>query len=248
MRYQALIFDLFGTVVLFHPNVPAVPVAGTVRRSTMAWLGEQVEQELPDVPFDEFLKAMSGVTEEIIRGRHPEYYEVPSRERFRRVLARLGHDHPRASETAERLSLLHMAHLAASTEMPGDHLETLNRLRRSFALGLVSNFDHGPTARAVLARNGLTDIFPATVISAYFGRRKPHPNIFHEALRQLGVEASAALFIGDTIDDDVAGARAAGLDVVWINARDVPRPAGAPAPTYTIRRFSEVVALLGLDR
>ncbi len=248
MRYRALIFDLFGTVVLFNPTVPTVQVTGTAWRSTLGWLSEQIARDLPGVAADDFLAAMSSVTEEIVRGRHPEYYEVPSRERFRRVLQRLGHDSPAALETAERLSLRHMAHLSASTEMPADHLEVLRRLRRTFTLGLVSNFDHGPTALEVLGRNQIAETFAATVISAYFGRRKPHPDIFREALRQLGVSAGEALFIGDTLDDDVAGARAVGLDVVWINARGVEPAEGAPIPTYTIRRLSELTALLGLDR
>ena len=39
-RGRALLFDLFGTVVLFAPRVPKVEVAGTAWRSTMGWLRE----------------------------------------------------------------------------------------------------------------------------------------------------------------------------------------------------------------
>jgi len=244
MRYRALVFDLFDTVVLFSQRVPTIQVAGTTWRSTMGWLREQLERDLPGVAFDDFLTAMTEVTREIVGERHPQYYEVPSRERFRRVLARLGHDHPAARQTAERLSLGHMAHLAASTEMPAEHEMLLRRLKRTFALGLVSNFDHGPTAMDVLSRHNIAGLFSSTIVSAYFGRRKPHPDIFREALRQLDCPPGAALFIGDTLDDDVAGAAAAGMDVVWLNRRDQPRPQGTPAPTYTIRRLSDLAELL----
>jgi HAD superfamily hydrolase (TIGR01549 family) len=248
MRYRALVFDLFGTVVLFNHRVPTLQVGGTTWRSTMGWLQDAVERELPGVALDDFVNALTAATEEIVRGRHPAYYEVPSRERFRRALARLGRADAAAAAMAERLSLAHMAHLAAQTETPNDYAAVLQRLRRSFALGLVSNFDHGPTALAVLERNRIDDAFTATVISAYFGRRKPHPDIFHEALRQLGVSRGEALFVGDTLDDDVAGARAAGMDVVWINAHAVERSPDAPAPTYTIACLTDLPAVLGLDR
>jgi len=247
-RYRALVFDLFDTVVLFSPRVPTIQVAGTTWRSTLGWLREHIERDLPQVPFDDFLAAMSEVTGEIVRARHPQYYEVPSRERFRRVLARLGHDHAAAAATAERLSLGHMAHLAASTAMPPAHAELLRRLRRSFALGLVSNFDHGPTALAILAQHDIADLFSSTVISAFFGRRKPHPDIYGEVLRQLDCAPHEVLFIGDTLDDDVGGPLAAGMDAVWLNSRSAPGTEGAPTPTYTVRELTELAVLLGLER
>src|SRR5262245_47769774 len=92
MPLRAVLFDLFGTVVHFAPQVPVIEVAGTAWRSTMGWLREAAASELPQVPFDDLLPALLQVTEEIVRQRPPEYFEVPSRERFRRALLRLGID------------------------------------------------------------------------------------------------------------------------------------------------------------
>ena len=244
MRYRALIFDLFGTLVLFRPKVPTLQVAGTVWRSTMEWMRGQVERDLPEVPFDAFVRAVMSVTEEIVRARSPEYHEVPSPERFRRVLVELGLDGPLTGRTAERLCEKHMEHLAASTEMPAEHADVLRRLRAGYRTALVSNFDHGPTAHRILTRHGIDAMFGATVISADFGRRKPHPAIFGAALEQLGVAPAEALFIGDTVAEDVRGARATGMDVVWIDASGGGLPAGGPAPTYTISRLTELETLL----
>jgi len=242
--YRAILFDLYDTVVLFRRPVPTLSVAGTRWRSTMGWMTEAVTRELPLVEFDSFLRAMTETTAEIIRQRPPEYLEVPSSERFRRVLVRLGITQG-LEEKAARLSVTHMRHLAQATELPPEHLALLRSLADRYRLGLVSNFDHGPTARAMIARHGLTELFASIVISDGFGRRKPHPAIFAEALSQLGVNAADAVFVGDSLVDDVGGAHAAGMDAVWLNADGVPLPEGFAAPRYTIRRLVELPQVLG---
>jgi HAD superfamily hydrolase (TIGR01549 family) len=245
MALRAVLFDLFGTVVHFAPQVPTVEVAGTARRSTMGWLRETAARELPEVRFDDLLPTLMQVTEELVRQRPPEYLEVPSRERFRRALLRVGVDGERAPAIAERLSLAHMAHLASTTRLPVGHGEVLQALAARYRLGLVSNFDHGPTARRVLAKHGVTRCFEVVMISDVFGRRKPHPAIFDAALRHMGVPAEEAVFVGDSVGDDVIGATNAQLDVVWINAKGDALPPGAPTPRHVIRRLDELPALLG---
>jgi HAD superfamily hydrolase (TIGR01549 family) len=244
MRPRVLLFDLFGTVVHFAPQVPTVEVAGTRWRSTMGWLRDTAARELPDVPFDDLLATMLAVTEDIVRQRPPEYREVPSRERFRRVLLRLGMEGDRAPAVAERLSLTHMAHLSAQTLLPAGHDVLLDGLGDRYRLGMVSNFDHAPTARQILADHGLVRRFDPIVISDEVGRRKPHPAIFEIALRAAGVRADEALFVGDSLPDDVAGAHGAGLRVVWINGKNEPLPAGGPAPDYVIVALAELTRLL----
>jgi HAD superfamily hydrolase (TIGR01549 family) len=244
MHPRALLFDLFGTVVHFAPQVPTVEVAGTRWRSTMGWLRETAAQELPRVPFDDLLQTMLAVTEDIVRQRPPEYHEVPSRERFRRVLLRLGMEAEQIPAVAERLLRAHMSHLAAQTLLPAGHDAVLEDLGARYRLGLVSNFDHAPTARQILADHGLARRFDPIVISEEVGRRKPHPAIFELALGAAGVRADEALFVGDSLADDVAGAHGAGLRVVWINGKNEPLPADVPAPDYMIGELAELTQVL----
>ncbi|HVN88163.1 MAG TPA: HAD family hydrolase [Candidatus Binatia bacterium] len=243
--YRALLFDLYDTVVTFHPRVPATQIAGTRWRTTMGWMTEAVTRELPGVAFDDFLRAITDTTAEIVRNRPPEYFEVPSPERFRRALLRLGIAEE-ADAKASRLSRAHMEHLAAATELPAPHLALIRALSERFPLGLVSNFDHGPTARVVIDRHGLTTLFRSIVISDGFGRRKPHPTIFRFALNELGVDADDAVFIGDSAVDDVAGAHASGIDAVWINARGAALPEGVPPPRYVVTALGELPDVLGI--
>jgi len=244
MLVRALLFDLFGTVVHFAPQVPTIEVAGTTWRTTMGWLRATVERELPGVPFDQLLAALMAVTEDIVRQRPPEYREVPSRERFRRALARVGIDAAHAPDSAERLSLAHMEHLASTTLLPPAHRALLQELGSRYAIGLVSNFDHGPTARRILDRHDLASAFGSVVISEELGRRKPHPAIFAAARAALNVAPEESLFIGDSFADDVVGARRAGLIAVWLNPAGAPPPAGADPPDHEIAALTDLPALL----
>ena len=107
-------------------------------------------------------------------------------------------------------------------------------------LVLVSNFDHAPTARAILKKWGVETYFDAILISDEFGWRKPHRLIFAAALEQLGVKPQEALFVGDSPVDDVGGARAASLDVVWVSRDGREYPAGVPVPDWVVKSLSEI--------
>ncbi len=93
---------------------------------------------------------------------------------------------------------------------------------RGLALGVVSNYN--ALLRPHLADLGLADWFSVFVNSADFGRAKPHPSIFHEAINQLGVPPDRVLYIGDDIQNDYHGALHAGLHAVLLNRDFEPLP------------------------
>jgi putative hydrolase of the HAD superfamily len=89
-----------------------------------------------------------------------------------------------------------------------DVLPVLSDLRaRGLKLGLVSNT--GRDLDEFVRHHGL-DV-DAAVSSGVHGKTKPHPTIFQAALDRLGVAAADAAMVGDSIDDDVEGARAVGM-------------------------------------
>jgi putative hydrolase of the HAD superfamily len=101
--------------------------------------------------------------------------------------------------------------------------DVLARLReRGARLAVVSNWD--VSLHDVLERTALRPLVDAVVISAEEGVAKPDPAIFRVALEQLGATTAGALHVGDSVEHDVAGARAAGIEAVLV-ARD-----GAEAP------------------
>jgi putative hydrolase of the HAD superfamily len=82
-------------------------------------------------------------------------------------------------------------------------------------LVVVSNWDC--SLPAVLDRVGLGQLLDGVVSSAVAGARKPDPAIFESALELAGCSADQALHVGDTAEEDVAGARAAGIRALLID-------------------------------
>jgi putative hydrolase of the HAD superfamily len=82
-------------------------------------------------------------------------------------------------------------------------------------LVVVSNWDS--SLADVLDRIGIGEQVDGVVTSAGAGAAKPDPAIFRVALARVGVRAAQALHIGDSLVEDVAGARAAGVGAVWLD-------------------------------
>jgi putative hydrolase of the HAD superfamily len=78
----------------------------------------------------------------------------------------------------------------------------------------VSNWDC--SLPDVLARAGLAEHLDGVVTSAVVGARKPDPAIFAAALKVAGCDPGEALHVGDTRDEDIEGARAAGIRALLI--------------------------------
>jgi HAD superfamily hydrolase (TIGR01509 family) len=98
-----------------------------------------------------------------------------------------------------------------------DALPVLAALRaRDYRIGLVSNWDG--TLATLCAEWGILDHVDYVGDSGVFGTAKPAAAFFHHVLDQLGVDPAAAFHVGDTYDADVAGAQAAGITSVLLDA------------------------------
>jgi putative hydrolase of the HAD superfamily len=89
---------------------------------------------------------------------------------------------------------------------------------------VVSNWDI--SLEDVLARLGLTPLVDGVISSARVGTRKPSPEIFEAALALTGVPPQRAVHIGDSIEEDVAGAFGAGIAPVLLRRDGQPGPPG----------------------
>lgn len=112
-------------------------------------------------------------------------------------------------------------------------------------LGVITN---GPAEvqRAKIELLGVGDLVDFAVISGEFGVAKPDPAIFAEALACAGVAAEEAVFVGDSIEHDMAGARAAGIRSVWVNRYDREWPESEWRPCREIQTLHEAIDVLGL--
>jgi len=114
-------------------------------------------------------------------------------------------------------------------------VEVLERARsRGRRLVVVSNWD--VSLHDALEESGLAPLLDGVLTSAEVGSSKPDGAIFARGLELAGVDAGAALHVGDDYAADVEGARAAGIDVRLV-VRD---GAVAPAGVATVRSLREL--------
>ena len=95
---------------------------------------------------------------------------------------------------------------------------------RGLRLVVVSNWD--VSLHGVLGRLGLSPMLDGILTSAEFGFRKPSAQVFEAALQLAGIGAGEAIHVGDSIEEDVLGARAAGIEAVLIRRDGAPGPEG----------------------
>jgi len=114
-------------------------------------------------------------------------------------------------------------------------LSALGSLRSA----VVSNADHEHLAAWTFTLP-VEFVLVSEAVRAY----KPHPLVFRTALERLGLQPHEVLHVGDSEVDDIAGAKAAGLRVAWVNRDGRSRRPGVPRPDFEIRDLKELLSLL----
>jgi len=245
--WAGVLFDLFGTLVTFEPaRLPTIAVEGRAVHSTLGALQPLLADVVPDVALGEAWQALATVSEEMAGARGYDHVELPSRERFRRMLVRVGCPDDRSDEGAVLLSRAHMRCIADATILPDGHGALLAAVRRHHRTALVSNFDDTATAYDILGRHGLLPYLEVVVVSEALGLRKPHPALARVPLRELRLAPAEALFVGDTFAEDVGAAHAAAVDAAWIDVRGTGVPDGAQPPRLVLRRLRDLAPHLGV--
>jgi HAD superfamily hydrolase (TIGR01662 family) len=119
---------------------------------------------------------------------------------------------------------LEMAYWRASVTtkpMPGAR-EALEEFHRyGVRMGVVSNCLYGQDViRYELAKHGLADRLMFVMVSAEYSVRKPNVLLFETAAAKLGIACKDIWFVGDRLDTDIAGAKAAGMKAIWFDPGD----------------------------
>lgn len=127
-------------------------------------------------------------------------------------------------------------------ERLGHNRDLLEALSERYRLGVVSNF-YGNLA-AVCEDAGIRPFLSVVVDSARVGYAKPDPRIFREALEELATDSSRAVFVGDSLPRDMAGARAVGMPHIWLSAPGGEDERPCCPEDGVIRSLDELVDLL----
>lgn len=113
-----------------------------------------------------------------------------------------------------------------------------------YRLGLLSNADEDFLQSAV-SHNRLR--FSVIQSSESLRVYKPNRTAFQATCHRLGCEPGEVLYVGDSAQADVAGARHAGLRVAWLSERAGHElPEGYPRPDFSVPSLTAAAALLGV--
>ena len=116
--------------------------------------------------------------------------------------------------------------------------EVVRELAKKYPLTIISN-GFKEVQYYKFAHSGLADCFAHTLISEEVGLNKPQPGIFRIALEQNGVAADEAVMIGDSYSSDIAGAKNAGIDQIWLHEGETEETA-----TYKVAKLKDVLNIL----
>jgi len=197
VRYKAVIFDLFGTLV---DNFSS--------REYDRVLAEMAS--LLSLPARDFARLWVATFEERVTGRLGTLEEA-----IAQSASRLGlHAADDAVAAAARLRLDFSRR--ALVPRP-DAIETLARLRATGRkIGLIS--DCTAEVPVLWPETAFAPLVDAATFSCSIGLRKPDPRIYRSACERLSVTPSDCLYVGDGSSQELSGASRVGMQAMLLRA------------------------------
>jgi putative hydrolase of the HAD superfamily len=225
--YRAVLFDALGTLLELDPPWPYLRT--TLARRHGIEVAESVAKEA-------VLAEMA-----YYREHHEEGADADSLLDLRRRCAGVLREHLPGAAT---LGLDEMTDVLLEslrfTPFP-DTAPTLAALRGAgLRLAVVSNWDC--SLAGVLSEVGLAAALDEVVVSAQAHTAKPDPRIFTLALERLRRGPHEAIFVGDSPQTDIAGARAAGMRALLIDRTG----AASGSDVETIGSLADLPTLVGV--
>ena len=124
--------------------------------------------------------------------------------------------------------------------MPNAH-EALSYLAEKYSLHILSNGFSGLQQKKMKA-SGVDIYFDSVFLSDEIGTHKPSPDIFLHALKEAGADIETSLMIGDNFTNDIAAAKAVGMDQIYYTPKtktELPFQ-----PTFVLNNWLEVKEML----
>jgi len=233
---KAVLFDLYETL-------------GRVDIHDEEQLGENRLRDIIDltssrkmnVDAARFRQVFHDISSEASRRSQQESVEIPIDKIFARVLKEL--NLPADDRLLIEMEKVYYRIPKNRWILFNDTRETLQKLSaRNFKLALVSNVRSDRFVRELVKEVNIERYFDVIITSAQLGIRKPRPQLFLEALKELKVRPDQAAIVGDTLTTDIQGGAALGMKTILINRNRTE--VSAPKPDATIGNLSELLGVL----
>lgn len=209
---RGVVFDLGSTLIRFRGDWPSIYERGlkalvrSLHRSGYSVNGSSFAEG--------FRKQMQTAQLE----RRIEHRERTSASVVGELLVELGNSDVKSEHLALALAKMYAVSERYWEPMPGLQ-ETLATLSgKGYRIGLISNASDAPNVWRLIDKAGIRSRVDPIVISAEVGVRKPAVGIFEIVLRSWGLPASEVVMVGDALEEDILGAKTAGMRQVWLKA------------------------------
>jgi len=118
-------------------------------------------------------------------------------------------------------------------------ISTLNYLKEKYPMAIITN-GFPEAQHPKMKSSGLDKYFEKVIISDTVGYRKPQPEIYIHALKEMNAEAATTVMIGDNPKTDIRGAENAGLKAIFYN----PTGKRKSVTQWEIQSLEELVGIL----
>ena len=224
-RPKGILLDYGGTLV---------DEAGFDARAGNTWMLAQASHVAADVTLERVLERAHRVLTDVADRRDKFGIEAPWAS-----LTRLIHDAFGTRFTLDLADLERGFWDASVTTLPiAGAREALDAAHAAgVVLAVLSNASFSADViRHDLAKHGLADHLAFVMVTADYVVRKPNALLFEVAAARMGLAPSDIWVVGDRLDTDIAGARAAGMHAVWLQP---PHAAPSSLPNLTVRDWSD---------
>jgi HAD superfamily hydrolase (TIGR01549 family) len=232
MPIKAVLFDMFDTLMLIEKN-------HEFYSPSLLRMYNYLNKNSIDVPFDKFNAVYIEVRDGLYAKADLNWEEPHFNVRVAETLQKLGFNYTVSSPLVAAATNEFCEEFMKFVFIDANAEAVLKGLHGKYKLGIISNFAIPECVIKLLKTSRIYELFDVVVVSGAVNKRKPSPEIFEGALKMLGVSASEAVFVGDTIDADVEGPKAVGMKVVYIERR-MQKASEKFCPDQTIKSLSEL--------
>lgn len=244
MKIDAVFFDMGGTIDLYPWSENGVINSCAKMKKILEAAGADQICKLSDNEFRDMI--FKGI-KKYKNWRKADETELSSEKVFNKfVLADIGVAEKIINAVGEELAFLIETGFHERYPRP-EAGEVLNLIKeRGLKLGIISNVISRTQVGFCLEKYGLNEYFDTIVLSSVFGKRKPHPAIFHHACNEAGISPANLIFVGNSPANDIAGAKNAGVaKTVYIEyAETSAEEMGVEAADYSIKDLRELISII----